>query len=76
MVAMARTVAPNSQGSQFFILVGDAPHLEGGGYVIFGEVLEGMDVADDIVEGETTGPNQDLAVDPVLMTGVTVETGE
>jgi peptidyl-prolyl cis-trans isomerase B (cyclophilin B) len=73
MVAMARTAAPNSQGSQFFILVGDAPHLQGGGYVIFGEVLEGLDVAEAIVEGEATGPNQDLAVDPVLMTGVTIE---
>jgi peptidyl-prolyl cis-trans isomerase B (cyclophilin B) len=76
MVAMARTQQPNSQGSQFFILVADAPHLEGGGYVIFGEVLEGMDVADDIVEGETTGPANDLALDPVRMTSVTIDGGD
>jgi peptidyl-prolyl cis-trans isomerase B (cyclophilin B) len=73
IVAMARTQAPNSAGSQFFILVEDAPHLEGGGYVIFGEVLNGMDVVDVIVEGETGGPAGDMALDPVRMTGVTVE---
>ncbi|MBA2556984.1 MAG: peptidylprolyl isomerase, partial [Chloroflexi bacterium] len=41
-VAMARTAAPNSQGSQFFIVVADSPFLEGGGYTIFGNVTSGM----------------------------------
>ena len=41
---MARTMAPNSAGSQFFIMVADAPHLDGE-YAAFGKVIEGMDVA-------------------------------
>ena len=41
MVAMARTSAPNSQGSQFFIIVKDSPFLASGGYTIFGRVLSG-----------------------------------
>jgi len=73
MVAMARSSAPNSQGSQFFIMVGDEPQLNGGGYAIFGRVTSGMDVVDRIVAGETTGPSNDLAVDPVAMTRVTIE---
>lgn len=72
-VAMARTPAPHSEGSQFFILVGDAPWLDGGGYTIFGNVVSGMDVADQIVSGDTTGPQNDLAVNPVKMTGVTIQ---
>jgi peptidyl-prolyl cis-trans isomerase B (cyclophilin B) len=72
-VAMARTGAPNSAGSQFFIVVADSPHLASGGYAIFGKVLSGMEVADEIVAGPRTGPDDDLAVDPVLMTRVTVQ---
>lgn len=72
-VAMARSSAPNSQGSQFFIMVGDEPALNDGGYAIFGRVTSGMDVVDRIVAGETTGPSNDLAVDPVVMTRVTVQ---
>jgi peptidyl-prolyl cis-trans isomerase B (cyclophilin B) len=70
VVAMARSDAPNSQGSQFFIVVDDSPHLDGGGYTIFGRVLSGMEVADAIVAGDTNG---DIAVDPTLMTLVTVQ---
>ena len=44
VLSMARTMAPNSAGSQFFIMVADAPHLDGE-YAAFGKVLEGMDVA-------------------------------
>jgi peptidyl-prolyl cis-trans isomerase B (cyclophilin B) len=72
-VAMARTQQPNSQGSQFFVVVDDSPHLAGGGYTIFGRVTSGMEVADEIVSGARTGPSQDLAVDPVLMTQVTIQ---
>ncbi len=71
-VAMARTSQPNSQGSQFFIVVEDSPHLSTGGYTIFGRVLSGLEVADSIVSGDRTGPQDDLAVDPVVMTRVTV----
>ncbi len=44
VLSMARTMAPNSAGSQFFIMVADAPHLDGE-YAAFGKVIEGMDVA-------------------------------
>jgi peptidyl-prolyl cis-trans isomerase B (cyclophilin B) len=70
MVAMARTPRPDSQGSQFFILVGDAPHLQGGGYTIFGRVTAGMEIVDEIVGGPTNG---DLAVDPVVIGNVAVD---
>ena len=48
VLSMARAMDPDSAGSQFFIMVADAPHLDGG-YAAFGKVIEGMDVADAIV---------------------------
>lgn len=48
IVSMARAQDPNSAGSQFFICVSDATFLDGQ-YTVFGEVIEGMDVADKIV---------------------------
>ena len=45
---MARSSDRNSAGSQFFIMVEDAPHLDGE-YAAFGKVIEGMEVADKIV---------------------------
>ena len=76
-LAMARTSAPNSQGSQFFIVLTDdpaGPILESyRTYAIFGEVVEGMDVVDAIAampnSGDQTG-NQ--ALQPVAMDKVTV----
>jgi len=47
-LSMARSRNPDSAGSQFFICVSDAPHLDGQ-YTVFGEVTEGVDVADKIV---------------------------
>jgi peptidyl-prolyl cis-trans isomerase B (cyclophilin B) len=47
-LSMARAADPDSAGSQFFICVADAPFLDGE-YTIFGEVVEGMDVVDEIV---------------------------
>lgn len=47
ILSMARTMAPNSAGSQFFIMVAPAPHLDGQ-YAAFGQVTEGTDVAVDI----------------------------
>ena len=44
---MARTMMPNSAGSQFFIMVADAPHLDGQ-YASFGKITEGRDVAQAI----------------------------
>jgi cyclophilin family peptidyl-prolyl cis-trans isomerase len=77
MVAMARTAAPNSQGSQFFIIVKDSPFLASGGYTIFGRVTSGMDVVDQIVampsaNDEPSGRGG-TALDPVAMDSVTIE---
>lgn len=49
-LAMARTAAPNSATAQFYINVVDNPRLDsyGGGYAVFGKVVEGMDVVDRI----------------------------
>ena len=52
VLSMARAMDPNSAGSQFFIMVEDAPHLDGQ-YAGFGKVTEGMDVADKIVSVPT-----------------------
>ncbi|PLS17493.1 peptidylprolyl isomerase [Bacillus sp. M6-12] len=51
ILSMARTQEPNSAGSQFFIMVADAPSLDGS-YAAFGKVLEGMEVVDAIVAAE------------------------
>ena len=48
VLSMARAMDPDSAGSQFFIMVDDAPHLDGG-YAAFGKVIEGMETADAIV---------------------------
>ena len=47
VLSMARTMDPNSAGSQFFIMHEDAPHLDGE-YAAFGMVIDGMDVVDAI----------------------------
>jgi peptidyl-prolyl cis-trans isomerase B (cyclophilin B) len=48
VLSMARAMNPDSAGSQFFIMVADAPHLDGQ-YAAFGKVFEGMEAADKIV---------------------------
>jgi peptidyl-prolyl cis-trans isomerase B (cyclophilin B) len=48
VLSMARTMVPDSAGSQFFVMVADAPHLDGE-YAAFGKVIEGIEVADEIV---------------------------
>ena len=52
VLSMARTMAPDSAGSQFFIMHEVAPHLDGQ-YAAFGKVIEGMDVVDAIAETRT-----------------------
>ena len=52
VLSMARAMDPDSAGSQFFIMVEKAPHLDGQ-YAAFGKVIEGMDVADAIVSAKT-----------------------
>jgi peptidyl-prolyl cis-trans isomerase B (cyclophilin B) len=77
MVAMARTSAPDSQGSQFFIIVKDSPFLDGGDYTIFGEVTQGMDVVDQIslmpTANDDPGGRGGTALDPVIMRSVTIQ---
>ena len=48
VLSMARAMHPDSAGSQFFIMVEDAPHLDGQ-YAAFGKIIEGMEAADKIV---------------------------
>jgi peptidyl-prolyl cis-trans isomerase B (cyclophilin B) len=52
VLSMARTADPNSAGSQFFIMLGAAPSLDGQ-YAAFGKVISGMDVVDAIKVGDT-----------------------
>ena len=47
VISMARSMMPNSAGSQFFIMHADATHLDGD-YAAFGKVIEGIDVVDEI----------------------------
>ena len=47
VLSMARTMAPNSAGSQFFIMVADAPHLDGQ-YAAFGKITDNAQAAVDI----------------------------
>ncbi len=69
-VAMANA-GPNTNGSQFFIVLADAPQLPRA-YTIFGRVVAGMSVVDRIASGPRGGPQDDQALDPVPMLSVTI----
>ena len=71
VLSMARSMSPNSAGSQFFIMTSDSPHLDGQ-YAAFGKVLEGMDVADSIVN--TKRDMRDKPLTPQRMASIRVET--
>ena len=71
VLSMARAYNPDSAGSQFFIMVEDAPHLDGQ-YAAFGKVIEGIEVADAIVKVRTDA--SDKPYFPQTMDEVTVET--
>lgn len=80
-LAMARTGEPHSATSQFFINVGDNAFLnhrgksiEGWGYAVFGQVVDGMDVVDAIVAVPrgTRGPHGDVPIEAVVMQRVSV----
>lgn len=60
VISMARTEDPNSAGSQFFIMVEEALHLDGK-YAAFGKVIEGMEAVDAIVAGERDRADKPLA---------------
>lgn len=72
VVSMARTQDPNSAGSQFFIMVADAPHLDGH-YAAFGRVVEGMEEVDRIVA--VPRDMRDRPLVPQRIVKVTVDTG-
>jgi cyclophilin family peptidyl-prolyl cis-trans isomerase len=75
-LAMARTNDPNSATAQFFINVKDNPSLDygiqGAGYAVFGEVLEGMEVVDRMVSVQTTskGPHRNVPVTPIVIKSI------
>jgi len=71
VLSMARTMVPDSAGSQFFIMVADATHLDGE-YAAFGQVVSGMDAVDAIVNaprGANDRPEEDQ-----IMKKVTIDT--
>ncbi|MBA2594264.1 MAG: peptidyl-prolyl cis-trans isomerase [Gammaproteobacteria bacterium] len=84
-LAMARTGDPHSATAQFFINVADnasldhtAPTQSGFGYCVFGEVVEGIDVVDQIrkVPTKSRGPHQDVPVTPIVIESATALTNE
>jgi peptidyl-prolyl cis-trans isomerase B (cyclophilin B) len=71
VLSMARTMIPDSAGSQFFIMHAAAPHLDGD-YAAFGKLIEGEDVLDRIATTDTDW--NDRPMKPQVMNKVTVET--
>ena len=71
VLSMARTMIPDSAGSQFFIMHQAAPHLDGE-YAAFGNVIEGMDVVNKIAEMPTD--YMDRPLENQVMKSVTVDT--
>ena len=73
VLSMAREMDPNSGGSQFFIMVDDAPHLDGQ-YAAFGCLIEGLDVARQIVSARRDF--RDKPLEDQRMKRVTIEEEE
>ena len=71
VLSMARSMMPNSAGSQFFIMHKDAPHLDGA-YAAFGQITEGMDTVNAIAECQTD--YSDRPLEDQIMKKVTVDT--
>ena len=71
VLSMARSMMPNSAGSQFFIMHKDAPHLDGA-YAAFGKVTEGMDVVNKIAEERTDYSDRPLKTQKIK--SMTVDT--
>ena len=72
VLSMARAMNPNSAGSQFFIMTSTSPHLDGQ-YASFGKVLEGMDVADKIVNTKRDMRDKPLTPQVIKTIAVTEE---
>ena len=71
VLSMARSMMPDSAGSQFFIMHKNSPHLDGS-YAAFGKIIEGMDVVNKIAE--TATDYSDRPLEDQRMKTVTVET--
>lgn len=71
ILSMARTMMPDSAGSQFFIMHKNAPHLDGA-YAAFGQVIDGMDIIDKIASVSTD--YSDRPLEPQKIQSMTVET--
>lgn len=71
VLSMARAMALDSAGSQFFIMAGDAPHLDGQ-YAAFGKLTEGFDVLDKIIAVPTD--YNDRPLEDVVIETITVDT--
>ncbi len=71
VLSMARSMMPDSAGSQFFVMTSDSPHLDGQ-YAAFGKVLSGMETAEAIVNTQTDA--RDKPLQPQRMKSVRVET--
>ncbi len=78
-IAMARTANPDSATCQFFINHADNPNLNtyGGGYTVFGKVIDGLDVVDKIAKVPTTtrGPHENVPLKPVYIKSAKRKTG-
>ena len=70
VLSMARSMMPDSAGSQFFIMVADAPHLDGS-YAAFGKIIQGLEAADEIVNVRRDA--MDKPLEPVVIKTITVE---
>ena len=70
VISMARTQAPNSAGSQFFIMHQTSPHLDGE-YAAFGRVINGIEIVDSIATSETDA--NDKPVENVVIKKVTIK---
>ncbi len=71
VLSMARSMAPDSAGSQFFIMHKNAPHLDGA-YAAFGRIVEGMEVVNQIAE--TATDYSDRPMEPQVIAKMTVDT--
>lgn len=71
VLSMARSMMPDSAGSQFFIMHKNSPHLDGQ-YAAFGKIVEGMDIVNKIAETPTD--YSDRPLEDQVMETVTVET--
>lgn len=71
VLSMARAMAPNSAGSQFFIMHKNSPHLDGS-YAAFGKVTEGLDIVDKIAQVRTDWGDKPLEEQKIA--SMTVET--